>query len=198
VTAPLHADERAALVRLLAEHDPADGAERRHVRHVQDFCERHANPFDRRLAHGHLTGSAFVLDPAGRLLLTHHRRLGIWVQLGGHSDGERRAEEVALREAREESGLDDLRFFPALRLDDGGPRLLDVDVHAIPAREAEPAHEHLDLRFLLVTAEPGRIVVDPGEARALEWVELEEAARRGDAGLRRAVGKVRMLRSALT
>jgi 8-oxo-dGTP pyrophosphatase MutT (NUDIX family) len=187
--------ERAALDDLLAAHRPADDTEAAHLAHVTAFCARHGNPFDRGIAEGHLTGSAFVRDPAGRILLTHHLRLDIWVQLGGHSDGERVAHEVAMREAQEESGLTDLAFDPALLLPDGAPRLLDVDVHRIPARRDEPAHDHLDLRFLLRTQSPDAIVANPSETKALEWVTPAEALRRGDPGMHRALGAIAALRS---
>lgn len=190
----LSPSERTHLARLLGAHEPADDREARDLARTLAFCERHANPFDRAIAEGHLTGSAFVLDPAGRLLLTHHLRLDIWVQLGGHSDDERIAHDVAMREAREESGLPDLAFHDALLFDDGTPRLLDLDVHRIPARGSEPAHDHLDLRFLLTTRTPDAIVADPSETKALEWVTLDEALRRGDAGMRRAVEGIRVVR----
>jgi 8-oxo-dGTP pyrophosphatase MutT (NUDIX family) len=186
----LTARERERLERLLGEHVPADAEEQGHLARVREFCARQADPFDRAIAEGHLTGSAFVVDPRGRLLLTHHRRLGIWVQLGGHADAERLAEQVALREAREESGLADLVFHDALTFEDATPRLLDVDVHLIPARGSEPAHDHLDLRFLLETRSPEQVVRDARESRALEWVTLDEAVRRGDPGMRRAIGRV--------
>ena len=90
---------------------------------------------------GHITGSAWVVDPAGsRLLLTHHRKLGKWLQLGGHSDGEPDTLAVALREAREESGL---RVRPISNA------VLDIDIHTIPALKGEPAHLHYDVRFAL-------------------------------------------------
>jgi 8-oxo-dGTP pyrophosphatase MutT (NUDIX family) len=178
------------LDRMLAEHVPLDDDEAGHLARILDFVGRHANPFDRAMTAGHLTGSAFVLDPSDRLLLAHHRRLDIWVQLGGHSDGETVAHEVALREAREESGLDDLRFDDRLLFDDGSPRLLDVDVHRIPARRDEPEHDHLDLRFLLRTDTPDRIVGDPTETHALEWVTLDEARRRCDPGMLRALRRI--------
>lgn len=188
---PLDADERRRLARLLSHHEAADEIEARHLERILDFCARWPDPFDRRIGEGHLTGSAFVLDPDGRVLLTHHLRLDIWVQLGGHSDGERVAEAVAMREAREESGLLDLVFDEALRFDDSSPRLLDVDVHHIPARRDEPAHDHLDLRFLLRTSSPEAIVANPSETKALEWVSVTEALRRGDPGMSRALGRLR-------
>lgn len=191
---PMLPHERSRLHALLDAHRPADELESSHLAHIVSFVARHDDPFDRDIAEGHLTGSAFILDPAQRLLLTHHLRLDIWVQLGGHSDGECVAEDVAMREAREESGLGDLEFAAALRLPGGAPRLLDVDVHRIPARRDEPAHDHLDLRFLLRTQSPECIVANPSETKALEWVTLDEATRRGDAGMRRALGRVAGMR----
>ena len=77
---------------------------------------------------GHITGSAWVVDTQqSRVLLTHHRKLNIWVQLGGHSDGDTNTPEVALREAQEESGL------PVLPLNTA---IFDLDIHEIPARKA--------------------------------------------------------------
>ena len=185
--------ERRRLDLLLAVHDCADPAERRHRDTVRRFVEEHANPFDRSIASGHITGSAFVIDRAGNVLLHHHRKLGLWLQLGGHADGEKSAAEVALRESREESGLSDLRFHPGLVDDEIGPLLLDVDVHEIPAREQEPAHLHHDLRFLLVTDDPGGIQRDLEESKALSWVPFDEAVRRGDPGMKRALEKIRRL-----
>ena len=182
--------DRHRLEALLAAHAPDDAEERAHLAAILDFVRRHPDPFDRGIAEGHLTGSAFVVDPAGRLLLTHHRRLGLWLQLGGHAESERRAEEVALREAREESSLPDLAFHPRLLAEDGAPRLLDVDVHVIPAGRGEGEHLHLDLRFALTTLRPEAIVADPRETRALAWLTLDEARRRGAADLARPLRKV--------
>ena len=180
------------LLALLSAHEPTDATEHSHRERIEEFVRRHDDPFDRLLPEGHLTGSAFVLDPAGRVLLTHHRKLGIWVQLGGHADGERSASEVAMREAREESGLTDCEFAPSL-MADGRPLLLDVDVHRIPARRDEAEHDHLDLRFLLRTAQPERIVADARETKALEWVEIPEARRRCEAAMGRAFGRIEQI-----
>ena len=131
---------------------------------IVDFVRRHADPFDRAIAEGHLTGSAITVSHDGaRVLLLHHRKLDRWLQPGGHGDpGETTGEEVALREALEETGIRGLALHPA------APRPLDVDVHDIPARGSEPAHEHLDLRYLVVApggrgrrARPGRAARDP-------------------------------------
>jgi 8-oxo-dGTP pyrophosphatase MutT (NUDIX family) len=157
---------------------------------IRAFVERHSEPFDRRIAEGHLTGSAVVVSAAGdAVLLLHHRKLGRWLQPGGHAEaGERDGERVALREAHEETGVDGLTLHPA------APRPLDVDVHRIPARGAEPAHRHLDLRYL-VLAPPGAMLRRAAaEARALRWFGWDElAALDLDPGLRRALGTARAL-----
>src|SRR5262249_20603119 len=132
-------DLRTALER----HDPADDEEAADVARLLAFVSAHANPFDRGIAEGHLTGSAIVVDAAAeRTLLLFHRKLKRWLQPGGHAEsGESTGEKVALREVEEETGLQAIALHPH------APRPLDVDVHDIPARKDEPAHEHLDLRY---------------------------------------------------
>ena len=174
-----------ALVRQLRAHQSADAAEARDVARVLDFVARHPDPFDRRIAEGHLTGSAIVLTADGtRVLLLHHRKLDRWLQPGGHADpGERSGEAVALREAREETGLQTLHVHPA------APRPLDVDVHEIPARPGEPAHAHLDLRYLVV-AGAGPLTRAQEEAADLRWFGWDELGPlQLDPGLRRGLSK---------
>ena len=133
------------------------------------FVEEHADCFERSCLPGHLTGSAWVVDPAReRVVLTHHRKLDRWLQLGGHADGETNLLGVALREAREESGLTRLRPM------DTAP--FDVDAHRIPARGEVPELWHLDLRFLL-EADPAEPLVVSDESHAVAWVALAEVAR---------------------
>ncbi|HEY3121543.1 MAG TPA: NUDIX hydrolase [Vicinamibacteria bacterium] len=174
----------------LSHHRPADEREAADLRRILAFIARHPEPFDRRISAGHLTGSAVVLSDAGdRVLLLRHRKLARWLQPGGHGDpGETTGEEVALREAREETGIRGLLLHPT------APRPLDVDIHTIPARRDEAAHEHLDLRYLVLAppgAEPSRSM---REARAARWFAWSELGRLGlDAGLQRALRKARLL-----
>lgn len=137
------------------------------------FAERHDDCLWRTCRPGHITASAWVIDREGeRALLTHHRKLGRWLQLGGHVDGDGRVELAALREVEEESGLSTLRLVSASR-DGADPVVpLDVDIHPIPARGTEPEHDHLDIRYLMVCdgAEP---LVVSSESIELAWVPFD-------------------------
>lgn len=99
------------------------------------------DPYVRARLEGHFTGSAWLVSADGeRVLLTHHRKLQRWLQLGGHADGERDLAGVALREAQEESGLDGLTV---------DPEIFDLDRHWIPERGDVPGHWHYDARFVV-------------------------------------------------
>ena len=128
------------------------------------FVEEHADCLLRSCVPGHLTGSAWIVSPdRTRTLLTHHHKLDKWLQLGGHADGEEDLLGVALREAREESGLAHVHAV--------SPALFDVDRHWIPARKTDPGHYHYDLRFLL-EADPAAPLVISNESKDLAWVDL--------------------------
>lgn len=114
---------------------------------------------------GHFTASCWLVDGLGqRVLLTHHRKLDRWLQLGGHADGERDLREVALKEAREESGLSGLVV--------EGP-LFDLDRHWIPEHKAVPAHWHYDARYV-VRAVAGEDFIVSDESHALAWRDIAE------------------------
>jgi 8-oxo-dGTP pyrophosphatase MutT (NUDIX family) len=129
-----------------------------------------------------VTGSAWVVDAAhARVLLTHHRKLDMWLQLGGHADGDTDVLRVAMREAAEESGLTEL-----IAVDAG---VFDVDVHRIPPRGGEPAHLHYDVRFLL-QGDASVPLVMTAESRDLRWVRLADVVSLGvDASVLRMVAK---------
>ena len=165
---------RGGLLDLLARYADAYPAERAEVARWQAFVRAHPDCLERTCAPGHVTGSAWIVSPDHRdVLLTHHRKLGRWLQLGGHADGERDLLAVALREAREESGME--RFHVPAGPPGAPPLPLDLDVHEIPARGAEPAHLHWDVRWLLVAA-PGQRLVRSHESLDLRWVPRRELA----------------------
>lgn len=126
------------------------------------------NPFLRSRLAGHFTGSAWLVSADGeRILLTHHRKLDRWLQLGGHADGERDLAKVALMEAEEESGLS------GLVLEDGV--LFDIDKHWIPERKDVPGHWHYDARYVVRALGSEAFVVSE-ESLALAWRTVAEVA----------------------
>lgn len=129
---------------------------------------------------GHITGSALICNQElDRVLLTHHKKLDKWLQLGGHSDGSSKTYEVAHREAEEESGLKEFSF---LNFSTGRTNHLvpfDVDIHEIPARKSEPEHKHFDIRFLFVADDKAPFVVSD-ESNDLKWFSLAEAREAND------------------
>jgi 8-oxo-dGTP pyrophosphatase MutT (NUDIX family) len=165
--------DRAGLVALLDAHarrwpDDAERADR-----IRTFIRAHEDCFVRTCRPGHLTGSAWILSPDhASVLLVHHRKLARWLQPGGHADGEADLFRVALREAREETGLVRLTAFD-------GEEPLDLDVHEIPAHGAEPPHLHLDVRFLLVAA-PGETPRASEESTAVRWVRRDRITELSD------------------
>jgi len=158
-------------------------AEAETIQAFEQLLDDPADPFVRERLAGHFTGSAWLVDRAGgRVLLTHHRKLGRWLQLGGHADGERDLAQVALKEAQEESGL------PGLRLDEAEP--FDLDRHWIPARGEVAGHWHYDVRYVVRAGEEEAFVVSE-ESLALAWRPIAGLA--GDPGsdesMRRMAGK---------
>jgi 8-oxo-dGTP pyrophosphatase MutT (NUDIX family) len=146
--------------------------ERELVARFRAFVAAHDDCLVRTCRIGHITASAWIEDSAGeRCLLLHHKKLGRWLQLGGHVDGEPRVEQSARREAQEESGMREFGFVHWR--DELVP--LDLDVHPIPARKDEPAHEHWDVRFWLRAA-PGQALVRPDEANDVRWFRPDELA----------------------
>ncbi|MFT7537789.1 MAG: 8-oxo-dGTP pyrophosphatase MutT (NUDIX family) [Hyphomicrobiaceae bacterium] len=164
---------RQHLMTLLARYAKRWPQERELVDRFQTFGSTHEDCLLRTCVPGHITSSAWILTPNGdAALMTHHKKLGRWLQLGGHVDGESQIEQACLREAQEESGMQNFTFVPWF-----GDELvpLDLDVHEIPARKQEPLHEHWDVRFLLRAA-PGQELVMSDESNQLQWAPVASLA----------------------
>ena len=143
-----HRMHRNELKARLAEYRRRWPEESETVARFEAFVDSDPDCFQRSCRDGHITGSAWIVNTTReRVLLTHHRKLGRWLQPGGHSDGDADTLEVALREAQEESGLD------VRALDEA---IFDLDIHLIPSRGGEP--RPLPLRHSLPRPGDGRTV----------------------------------------
>ncbi|MCW2640011.1 MAG: hydrolase [Dactylosporangium sp.] len=151
----------------LARHRPRTDAEAADLDRARALLTT-GDPWQRSTAL-HVTASALIVHPpTRRVLLRWHARQQAWLQVGGHADpGEADPLAIAIREGREEAGLDDLVPWP----DDA---IVHVVVVAVPAAIHEAAHEHVDVRFVLATDSP-EAVAPENPAAALRWLSVEEA-----------------------
>jgi len=157
--------QRRQVRQLIEEYRRENLSERDCADRFLEFVDAHEDALHRTCLPGHVTASCWILShDKERCLLTLHRKLGRWLQLGGHVDGEPEIWRAALLEAQEESGMQ--RF----ALD---PKPLDLDIHEIPGRPEEPAHLHYDVRFLLI-AEAGQGLEISEESEDLRWFPLDE------------------------
>lgn len=168
-------ERRQVLLDAVRRHQAGDDRERASRARMLALLAALPAPFDREAGPEHVTGSAVVVGPRG-VLLHRHRRLGRWLQPGGHLEPGEWPVEAALRETLEETGV-------AVRHPAGGPRLVHVDVH--PAGE----HLHLDLRYLLLGADQDPAPA-PGESPAVAWFDWPTALALADEALMGALRAV--------
>ncbi len=167
----------ADLRRLVDAHTPADPREAAAKERFLVELDRLGRPWDETDDPVHVTASAVVAGPRGTLL-HRHRKLGRWMQPGGHLDPGESPSEAALREAREETGL-------ALVHPPGGPAFIHLDVHP-----AAVGHTHLDLRYVVIGSDEDPRP-PPGESPEARWYGWEEAETIADEAL---VGALRVAR----
>ncbi len=135
---------------------------------TRNFVMSHERCFDRALTTGHVTGSSWVINPdRTHALMLLHRKLNVWLQPGGHADGDADIRNIATKETSEESGID-LNHIKLLSHD-----VFDIDIHTIYANQYEPRHQHYDIRFLL---EIDDTLPVPGnnESHQIAWIPLSK------------------------
>lgn len=154
--------KRNQLLTLLQKYTSSYPEELITQKRMLDFIAQHPDCFERSLEVGHITGSAWLLNKDGsKALLMHHAKLNIWVQLGGHCDGDFDVLAVAIKEAQEESGI--AHIIPVSH------EIFDIDIHLVPERKHEKKHFHYDVRFLLkVVGDQG--FIQNSESKELRWV----------------------------
>lgn len=170
---------RAHVREQLAAMRPTSDAQASHRNAMQALLDSPGNPFSRcHFEPGHFTASALVLAPQGdAMVVIHHRKLDLWLQPGGHIEAvDTSLLAAARREVHEETGL--TRVTPLAECP------VDLDVHTIPARPGEPAHQHFDVRYAFRAAARG--LAPSAEVKAARWVGLAELAQNAaDASVRR-------------
>lgn len=130
-----------------------------------EFVQKNTDCFERHLESGHITASAFILDPEkNKILLLHHKKLNKWLQPGGHCDGDKDTLSVAIKEVFEETGL---------VIENQDQPIFDLDIHTIPENKGIPEHEHFDVRYLLL-ADSKIPLIQNHETNQLKWVDLSE------------------------
>ncbi|MGY1453289.1 NUDIX hydrolase [Streptomyces sp. SS8] len=166
--------------RTLKEWSAPDGAQEALRLAYCDHLAARPDGVWRSCADGHITASALVVDPrGGRVLLTHHRKLRMWLQTGGHCEpGDTALAGAALREAAEESGVDGLTLLP------GGPVRLD--------RHHTPCAWHLDVQYAALAPE-GAVEAVSEESLELRWFGWDEVADVADDSVVRLAERTRAL-----
>ena len=179
---------RKELLQLLSLYKTPHMEEAAMVKRSRQFIMQHANCFDRTLMHGHVTGSTWVVNPSlTHALILHHRKLGLWLQPGGHADGDSDILRVVLKETSEETGvaLEDIKLL--------SNEIFDVDIHTVHENPYDPRHEHFDIRFLVMINDT---IAIPGndESHNLGWVPLDQISRYNNArSIYRMIQKTRQL-----
>lgn len=171
-------DPRAAALRAaLAAHEPVDAREARSLERTRAALSSLPRPFDVAADVTHVTASAIVIGPRG-VLLHRHKRLGRWLQPGGHVDPGEDPQHTALRETYEETGI-------TARHPAEGATITHVDAH-----DGGRGHVHLDVRYRVLAAD-----VDPappvGESQEVYWFGWEDALAVADPGLSTALRALR-------
>jgi 8-oxo-dGTP pyrophosphatase MutT (NUDIX family) len=178
------------LAELLEAYQPADPDEARDRDRVIGLIRVADDPWARGTPL-HVTASALIVHPdSGRILLRWHERQQAWLQVGGHADpGEWDPLAIALREAREETGLTDLSPWP-------DATLRHLAIVPVAAGRGEPEHEHADLRFVLATGQPDEIQAERPSA-ALRWLPAQTADQlTSEVNLRTTLARARQLLAA--
>lgn len=152
---------RDVLLKLLSDYTSNFDEEKEYTERIVKFIKNNDNCFDRCCEIGHITASAWLVNQDNtKVLLMLHKKLDLWLQLGGHCDGDSDVLRVALKEAQEESGIKDI--FVKYE------SIFDLDVHMIPEIKNVKSHIHYDIRFLLQTKHD--IIIKNEESKNLQWI----------------------------
>ncbi|MBC62640.1 MAG: NUDIX hydrolase [Zetaproteobacteria bacterium] len=166
------------------------------IQSIKQFARENTEPYSRKCTVGHFTASSFLLNSnMTHTVLTHHKKLNLWLQLGGHADNCPFLHEVALKEAYEESGLSRIHFLRCNFLASESLNVpFDIDIHKIPENQSDMAHLHFDFRYLLIS--PENKLVKSDESHDIKWIEIHKIHEiTNDQSILRMVKKFNYLKS---
>ncbi|MBN4080749.1 NUDIX hydrolase [Caldithrix abyssi] len=159
--------ERQQLKQLLTRYKKKFLNESSKIEQTIQFLDSTKLCFNRDNWYGHFTGSAWVVDQTRDwVIMTHHRQLNLWLQLGGHAEGRTNLLDVAMDEAREESGLSEFNVL--------SNEIFDLDIHRIPKFNGVPSHLHFDVRFILETQHGVEDIIVSDESHDVAWIHKNE------------------------
>ena len=156
----------------IESYAPCNEQEARDKAIILDFIDKNADAFLRTNLIAHMTASAWIVnDKRDKTLMVYHKIYDSWSWTGGHADGDEDLLSVALREAREETGLENVR---AVTGDIYSLEVLTVDGHE-KRGEYVPSHLHLNVTYLLTADERDELKICEEENTGVRWFTLEEA-----------------------
>lgn len=172
--------------------------QRSQLENFLDFASRYENIFDRNLSVGHITASGFVVsEDFSHLLMTYHRKLDKWLQLGGHCDNDPDVFSVAIKECQEESGLQNFLSYPFKKyfsLPTEQPLIFDLDRHMIPKYKNVESHYHYDVRYLLTADHKQKLTISH-ESKDLQWIPIDEVLKYNlELSIERPLRKIKYLK----
>lgn len=154
------------LIQNLNNYHTSFDKEKAYITRFKSLLRNFPNCYKRSLLSGHITASAWIIDEKGSsALLVHHKKLNRWLQPGGHADGDENVLTVAIKEAREETGLNTLNLIE--------DNIFDIDIHLIPRNGDNQAHYHYDIRFLFVAKKTEDYVISE-ESNELKWIPMDK------------------------
>ena len=160
------------IIEEIKKYRPCNAQEQRDQALILDFLEKNGDAFLRSNLLAHMTASSWIVNPERtKTLMVYHNLYDSWSWTGGHADGETDLLSVALREAREETGIEHVRPL--------SPEIFSLEVLTVDGHEKRgeyvPSHLHMNVTYLLEAEESDTLHVCREENSGVAWFTLEEA-----------------------
>lgn len=160
------------IVEEIKKYRPCNAQEQRDQTLILDFLEKNGDAFLRSNLLAHMTASSWIVNPERtKTLMVYHNLYDSWSWTGGHADGETDLLSVALREAREETGIEHVRPL--------SPEIFSLEVLTVDGHEKRgeyvPSHLHMNVTYLLEAEEGDTLHICREENSGVAWFTLEEA-----------------------